>query len=91
MYLRILLLLMLIAGFEPVILSADDSELSHFNIMVDKADIIFRGKVISKEFHDIDAGGMLVPTTYYTFEIHDEFKGESPDGTLIVRMLGGGA
>ena len=89
MYLRVLLLFALIAGIEPAILSADEPELSRFNMMVDKADIVFRGTVIAKEFHDIDAGGMLVPTTYYTFEIHDEFKGESPDGTLIVRMLGG--
>ena len=74
MYLRILLLLAFIAGFEPAFVSADEPDWSQFNTLVDEAEIIFRGTVISKEYRDdLEHGGS--PFTFYTFDIQEEYKG----------------
>ncbi|MCH7893567.1 MAG: hypothetical protein IH907_03530 [Proteobacteria bacterium] len=81
------ILIFVIATFSSVGLSADEPELSRFNMMIDKAEIIFRGAVVAKEFETTN--DLQVTYTLFTFDIHEEFKGKSPDGTLIVRVLGG--
>ncbi|MCH7893566.1 MAG: hypothetical protein IH907_03525 [Proteobacteria bacterium] len=74
--------------FSPAISFAEDLDWSLFHKRVDEAEIIFRGTVISKQYRDSagDYGGVF---TIYSFEVHEEFKGELPDGTLIVRTGGG--
>lgn len=83
---RRILFLVGFALFLPVSF-AEDQELSRFNMAVDNAEIIFRGTVIAKKFETTD--DLQVIYTLFTLEIHEEFKGKSPDGTLIVRVLGG--
>ncbi|MCZ6826050.1 MAG: hypothetical protein O7D88_00920 [Gammaproteobacteria bacterium] len=74
--------------FPPAISFAEDLDWSLFNTRVDEAEIIFQGTVISKQYRDSarDYGGVF---TIYSFDVHEEFKGESPDGTLVLRTLGG--
>ena len=85
---RRMLFLLGFALFLPVVSSADDLDWSLFNTRIDEAEIIFSGTVISKEYRDSSSeyGGVF---TVYKFDVHEEFKGESPDGTLIVRTHGG--
>lgn len=58
-----------------------------FDQVAQEAELIFEGKVLSKETRLLPINDM--PFTYFTFEIIDVIKGDYPDQTIELGFMGG--
>jgi hypothetical protein len=61
----------------------------HFDEIVDRAETIVSGKVISINHRVIEENSMQVPYTYVTISVLDNLKGQARGGFHTFRMLGG--
>jgi hypothetical protein len=82
----------LIIGLFPLFLAIESTEATmiikkSFDQVAQRAELIFEGKVLSKETRPSPVSGK--PFTYFTFEVVDIIKGDYSDETIELGFMGG--
>jgi hypothetical protein len=82
-------------SFSPGAAAASTTERLGFHELLDQADLVFEGTVVSIEFKNsevVEAGDAKLPHTFVTYAIEDRVKGDSSAGQFVtLRFLGGPA